>query len=257
MKFSIVTACWNSAATIGKTIESVKSQRDADFEHIIVDGLSRDATADIVREHAPGATFISEKDEGLYDAMNKGIRHASGDVVVMLNSDDHYAHPHVLRDVARRFYETGAEGVFADVAFYDPRDTQRIVRHYRSDRFTPARIRNGVMPAHPGMFLRRTVYDRFGLYAHRGYPVSADFEFVARMFAGEGIDYAFHPDIVVMMLPGGASNSGWQSKKRIFDECLRACRDNGIAASTATMLGKYPIKALDYLDPRKARKAAP
>lgn len=246
MKFSVVTASWNSAKTIRKTIESVKDQAECEYEHIIVDGLSTDGTADIVREHAPNAIFICEKDKGIYDAMNKGVRRATGDVIVMLNSDDYYAHPHVLRDIAAKFAATGAEAVFADIAFFDPANPAKIIRHYRSDRFKPSRIKNGIMPAHPGMFLKREIYDRLGLYAEN-YPLSADFEFVARMFADDSVNYVFHDDIVVMMLPGGASNNGLKSKKRIFDECLRACRDNGIAASPLTMLGKYPIKMVDYL----------
>jgi glycosyltransferase involved in cell wall biosynthesis len=246
MKFSIVTASFNSAKTIEKTLTSVQAQTHPDIEHIIADGASKDDTADIVRSVAPEAKLYVERDSGIYDGMNKGIEKATGDVIALLNSDDYYAHPTVLADIAAIFTKTGTDAVFADIAFFDPANPERNTRHYRSSRFSPARLKYGIMPAHPGMFLRREIYDTLGLYAE-GFPLSADFEFVARMFAKGNPSYVFHPEIVVKMLPGGASTRNFTSKIRIYNECIKACLHNGIKTSKLTMLGKYPIKLADYL----------
>ncbi|MEY2927967.1 MAG: hypothetical protein RL367_2444 [Pseudomonadota bacterium] len=246
MKFSIVTASFNSAKTIEKTLASVQAQTHGDVEHIIADGASNDGTADLVRREAPEAKLYVEPDKGIYDGMNKGIAKATGDVIVLLNSDDYYAHPGVLTDIAAVFDRTGADAVFADIAFFDPANPDRTTRHYRSNRFSPSRLKYGIMPAHPGMFLKRAIYDTLGPYAE-GFPLSADFEFVARMFAKAHPSYVFHPEIVVKMLPGGASTRSFMSKIRIFNECIEACRINGIKTSKLMMLGKYPIKLADYI----------
>jgi glycosyltransferase involved in cell wall biosynthesis len=247
MKFSIVTASFNSAQTIEKTLRSVQEQSHADVEHIIADGVSKDGTADLVRQIAPEAKLFVAPDTGIYDGMNKGIRQASGDIIALLNSDDHYAHPDVLATIAAVFERTGADAVFADIAFFNPDQPERTTRHYRSDRFSPSRLKYGIMPAHPGMFLRRHIYDTLGLYAE-DFPVSADFEFVARMFARSHPHYVFHPEIVVRMLPGGMSTAGFGSKYRIYKECIRACRLYNIKTNGFIMLGKYPIKLLDFLN---------
>jgi glycosyltransferase involved in cell wall biosynthesis len=246
MKFSIITASFNSAKTIEKTLASVQAQTYANVEHIVADGDSKDGTADLVRRLAPEAKLFVAPDKGIYDGMNKGIRQATGDVIVLLNSDDYYAHAGVLANVAEVFATTSADAVFADIAFFDPANPDRNTRHYRSDRFSPSRLKYGIMPAHPGMFLKREIYDSLGLYAE-GFPLSADFEFVARMFAKGNPHYVFHNEIAVKMMPGGISTRNFGSKVNIFNECIRACRVNGIQTSVLTMLGKYPIKLLDYV----------
>lgn len=246
MKFSVVTASFNSAKTIEKTLRSVQMQRHSNVEHIIADGASKDNTADIVRQIAPEAKLFVSRDTGIYDGMNNGIQKASGDIIALLNSDDYYAHPDVLADIAAVFERTGADAVFADIAFFDIDQPERTIRHYRSDRFSPSRLKYGIMPAHPGMFLRRHIYDTIGLYA-KDFPVSADFEFVARMFSRSQPNYVFHPEIVVRMRPGGMSTAGIGSKFKIYNECIRACRAHNIKTSWFTMLGKYPIKFLDYV----------
>jgi glycosyltransferase involved in cell wall biosynthesis len=247
MKFSIVTASYNSAKTIEKTLLSVSEQSYGDVEHIVADGRSTDDTANIVKIVSPKAQLFVDKDEGIYDGMNNGIRHATGDVIALLNSDDHYAHKNVLAEIAGVFEKTGADAVFADIAFFDPERNGKITRYYRSDRFSPSRLKFGIMPAHPGMFLRRHIYDKLGLYS-KNYPVSADFEFVARMFTRMQPTYAFHREAVVKMLPGGASTQNLASNVQIFRDCLRACKEHGIRTSPVVMLGKYPIKLLDYLN---------
>ena len=229
-----------------KTLLSVNSQSHADVEHIVADSQSTDGTTEIVKAVSPDALLFVAKDKGIYDGMNNGIKHATGDIIAILNSDDHYAHPDVLANVAKVFEETGADAVFADIAFFDPEKDGKITRYYRSDRFSPSRLKYGIMPAHPGMFVKRALYDQLGPYA-AGFPISTDFEYVVRMFTKANPKYVFHREIAVMMMPGGVSTRSFKSKIDIFNECIRACRAHGIKTSRFTMLGKYPIKLLDYV----------
>ncbi len=245
MKFSVVTAAYNAADTISRTIESVQLQTCHEVEHIIVDGLSSDGTDNVVRSVGEHCVLIREQDGGIFDAMNKGIRVATGDVVSILNSDDFYSHRNVLSLVADRMHKGTIDGVFGDVGFFNANRPDIIVRRYRSIDFTPNRLRFGIMPAHPGMFLRREIYSRFGLY-DTTYTIASDFEFVARLFAQGGINYRMLNEIVVSMQTGGASTRNLKSKMTIFRECLNACRKNGIATNVALMLLKYPLKASQF-----------
>lgn len=245
MKISVITVAYNAAETIGRTIDSVLSQEYAAIEHIVVDGDSTDGTADIVAKRAPGARLLVEADRGLYDAMNKGISMATGDVVAILNADDYYCHPDVLGRVAAAFDCDGTDAVFGDIGFFRPETPGRIFRRYKSGAFKPSGIKFGLMPAHPGMFLRRRVYERFGSY-DISYRIAADFEFVARMFARGGIRYAHLDEVLVLMQAGGASTRSLRSSLTIYRECLRACRANGIASSHFHMLAKYPAKLPQY-----------
>ena len=249
MKISIITVCYNAADTIGDTIASVAAQTHPDVEHIIVDGASTDgSTAQIARLAGPDVVWSSERDRGLYDAMNKGIAKATGDVIGILNADDFYADADVLARVARCFdHDPGVEAVLGDIAFLrGSAQDRRIGRRYRSARFTPDRVAWGWMPAHPGMFVTRAVYDRVGTY-RLDYRIGADFEFVARAFVSHRISYCQLPKILVLMRPGGLSTSGLKSKWVINKECLRACLENGIPSNMLMIMSKYPMKLLDMI----------
>ncbi len=241
MKFSIVTASYNSAATIGETLNSVRSQTYTNYEHIIADGQSSDRTAEIVRREAPWANLAVERDRGIYDGMNKGIASASGDVVALLNSDDYYADPHVLERVASLFMDNDIDVVFSNVAFFRDGAPEKITRQYNSRIFTPERLAYGIMPAHPGMFLKRRVYQDLGLFK-TDYKIASDFEFVARMFTSMSPKYRFMDEITVMMRVGGASTNGIRSNVTILQESLRACKENDISSNYMKMLVKYLIK---------------
>jgi glycosyltransferase involved in cell wall biosynthesis len=245
VKISVVTVAYNAAGTISKTLASVAAQNHPEVEHIVVDGNSTDETAAIVASQAPGARLVIEPDEGIYDAMNKGISLATGDVIAILNADDHYCHPDVLGRVAGAFAEGDLDAVFSDIGFFRPETPRRIFRRYRSTDFKPSGLRFGLMPAHPGMFLRRSVYENFGLY-DKSYRIASDFEFVARIFSRGGIRYANLGEVAVLMQTGGASTRNLRSTLTIFRECVRACRENGIATSPFRMLGKYPAKLPQY-----------
>ena len=247
MKISVVTVSFNAAATIADTIASVQAQDHAELEHIVIDGASTDGTQAIVDRMADHRTvFVSEPDRGLYDAMNKGIARASGDVIGILNADDFYAHASVLSHVAACFAEASpVDAVLGDLAFlaHDPAE-RRLGRRYRSRRFRPGRIAWGWMPAHPSMFVTRDAYSRVGPY-RTDYRISADYEFVARAFGRYGLSYRHLEEILVLMRPGGISTRGVRSKWIINVESVRACRDNGIRSNLLMIMTKYPLKILD------------
>lgn len=232
MKISIITATWNSGATLRDTMESVLAQDYDDFEHVIVDGCSKDDTLDIVRELEPRYNgrlkWISEPDHGIYDAMNKGVMMATGDVVGLLNSDDFYTSTDVLSTVNREIKEFDA--VYGDVHYVDPSDTSTSVRHYSSAPFRRWKMRLGFMPAHPSFYCRRTVYTRFGLF-DTNFKVAADFEQLLRLIYVNRIFTKYIPKDFVTMRTGGASSSGLESHKKIIRDHLRAYRKNGVSSN--------------------------
>lgn len=247
MKFTIVTASFNSAGTIAETLRSVSAQTHQDIEHIVIDGGSRDATLEIVACFGERVSaVVSEPDNGIYDAMNKGLARATGDVVAFLNSDDYYTHPGVLARVAGEFAKQEAlDAVFGDVSFFRPGAPETIVRRYRSSRFRPERIGWGWMPAHPASFIRRAVYDRFGPF-RTDFRIAGDFEFFARAFGSGTLTYAYVPEVMTNMLTGGASTAGVTSRMQINREMMRACRDNSISTNWLKLSSRYVLKLLEY-----------
>lgn len=247
MKVSIVTVCRNAERTIGQAVASVAAQTGVDVEHVVIDGASADGTVAAARaELRPGAILVSEPDKSLYDAMNKGIARATGDVIGILNADDLLAGPHVARKVADTFERAGTDAVLADTAFTAAGDDDRIVRRYDSGRFRPSLLRWGWMPAHPGMYLTRDAYDRVGPY-RLDYRIASDFDFVVRAFGLERLSYVHLPEIVVRMRPGGISTDGWQARRTINQEVKRALREHGYRTNDLMIASKYPLKLLEWL----------
>lgn len=244
ISFSVVTVCFNSAQTIAKALQSVASQNWPSFEHIVIDGGSSDGTMEVVDRFAAGLSHIvSERDRGIYDAMNKGVALATGDVICFLNSDDAYAHADVLRKVGELFERTGAEAVFGDVAFFKPGDSSRVVRRYDSSAFTPARLAYGVMPAHPALFIKREIFARVGPFRD-DYVIAGDFEFIARAFS-QPLRYEYLNEVLVNMQLGGISTAGWRSRLTLNRELARACRENGIRTNFLKLLARYPAKLME------------
>lgn len=247
MKISIVTVAYNAAHTIGDTLASVAAQTHPDIEHIVVDGASTDGTLAVVaRQGGHVARLISEPDKGIYDAMNKGLRVATGDVIGLLNADDVYADDGVLARVASTMTHERLDALFGDAEFVSHARPGRPLRRYRSDRFRPDRIAWGWMPAHPTLFLRRQVYERFGLF-RTDYRIAGDFELVARVFHGNTLKYRHLPEVMVCMRTGGISTGGWRSTLLLNREVLRACKENGIRTSLPRILSKYPAKLLEFM----------
>lgn len=247
MKISVVMAAYNSEATIGTAIASFLEQDYAERELIVIDGASSDGTCDVVRGFdSPLITMISEPDKGIYDGINKGILQATGDVIGVLHSNDFFADPSVLSEISRTFAQTGSDSVFADVEFFHPDTPDHTVRHYRSGRFHKGQLKYGIMPAHPTMFLRRAVFDRFGLY-RTDMRIAGDFEYVARIYKNAETSYTYVPKTWTRMATGGASTAGISSKIRLNAEILQACRIHGIRSNWAMLLMKYPRKLTEYL----------
>ncbi|MDB5850447.1 MAG: hypothetical protein JWP29_4199 [Rhodoferax sp.] len=249
MKISIITVAFNSGATIAETLRSVAAQSHADVEHIVIDGGSTDETAAVMRTHGANvAHFVCEPDHGIYDAMNKGLALASGDVLGFLNADDRYAHADVLAHVAERFAAAQLDAVYGDIAFFRADKPSELVRRYRSNRFKPHLIGWGWMPAHPALFVRRGVFDRAGMFK-TDYHIAGDFEWVARAFHSGKLRSQHVPEVLVHMQAGGVSTRGWRNTVLLNREVMRACRDNGIATNWFKILSKYPAKLLEYVRP--------
>ena len=245
MVISVVISTFNSGNTLRDTLESVLRQGYRDVEVIVVDGGSSDNTMEIVREYEGRfegrLRWISEPDRGLYDAMNKGIAMATGDVVGILNSDDFYTSDDVLERVAREI--EGVDAVYGDIHFVNPDDLTKCVRYYSSRSFRRWQMRLGFMPAHPSFYCRRHVYQSLGAFDLQ-FKVAADFEQLLRLIYVNRISTKYIPMDFVTMRTGGASTSGLQSHKAILRDHLRAYRKHGIGASVATEGLRYAYRVV-------------
>ncbi len=250
MKVSIVTPAYNSAATIVDTIRSVNAQDYEHIEHIIVDGASKDNTLELIRQFAAEAIVISEPDRGLYDAINKGISKASGDIVGILNSDDFFPNTNRITKIVRAFQQTAADSVFGDVVFVLPQDTQKAVRYYSSARFTPKKFAWGYMPAHPSFYLKREFYETYGTYKI-DYKIAADYELLIRMLYTQQLSHSYIPEPIVYMRAGGVSNASIKSRYVLNKEIARACSENGISTNMLKLSLKYFNKVFEFLQPQK------
>lgn len=247
MRVSIITVAYNAQDTIAATLDSVAAQKYPDIEHIVVDGASTDDTLEVVRRLGRHVDLvISEPDHGIYDAMNKGIRAATGDVIGILNADDQYANDQVLAKVASVMSRESLDALYGDVSFFRPNNPEKTIRRYRSRWFSPSRIVWGWMPAHPSLFLHRRVFEQYGVY-RTDFRIAGDYEFVARIFKNGTLRYRYLPEVLVRMRSGGMSTAGWRSTLLLNREVLRACRENGIRTNYAMLLSRYPLKIFEYL----------
>ena len=245
MKLSIITVCYNSVATIRDTINSVINQNYWDIEYIIIDGGSSDGTTEIIKEYSNRISiFISEPDLGIYDAMNKGIRIANGDVIGFLHSDDFYADNSSLSRLMDHMISAGTETVYANLVIVDPRNLNRIFRYYDSGKFHPKRLRYGWMPAHPTILVKRQIYMKHGVYS-LNYKIAADFEMVVRLFYKNKVSYSYLPSIVIKMRAGGISTRGIKSSWILNCEMVQACRENGLKTFLPLLALKLPGKLME------------
>ncbi len=245
MKISIITVVHNNKDTIRDAIDSVLNQTYKDIEYIIIDGDSSDGTVEIVQSYGNKISkFVSEADHGIYDAMNKGIGLATGDVVGILNSDDFYIDAEVIGRVAREFEEKGVDSVFADLVYVKPDDLGNYVRRYSSKNFNPSKFAYGWMPAHPTFFVKKAFYDKFGLYK-TDYHIAADYELLIRFLHKHKLSYSYIDAVLTVMRMGGVSTNSLKSNLILNKEILRACRENGIKTSLIKIYSKYPKKILE------------
>lgn len=248
MKITIVTVSRNSEKTIEDTIRSVEVQTYKDVEHIIVDGESTDGTMEIVKKHSHAiAKCISEKDAGIYDAMNKGINLSTGEIIGILNSDDMLQDSKSLQRVADGFKLNDADAVIADIVMVDPINLQKIKRYYRSNRFTIKLFQYGMMPPHPSFFVKRQCYVQYGGY-RTNYRIAADFELLLRFLAVHKIKYTYLPWILVRMRSGGMSTRSLKSNWILNKEIIEACRNHGIKTNYLMVYSKYIVKAMQLID---------
>lgn len=243
MKISIITVCFNSELFISSAINSVLYQDYFNVEYIIVDGASNDSTISIVNTYSDQiARFITEPDNGIYDAMNKGLALASGDVICILNSDDFYPRVDVISQVVQEFKANPTSLiVLGNIDFVRPADLSKPVRFYSSFGFAPWKMRFGFMPAHPAAFVKRSAFQRVGNYK-LGYKIGADFEWFVRALVVHRLPYIKINQTLVRMREGGVSTSGFKSYWVSSKEQLRALRDNGLYTNIFFVLLRLPIK---------------
>ena len=250
MKISIITATFNSGRTIRDTIESVLRQTYTDFEYIIKDGGSKDDTLAIVKEYAPKfgdkIKAISEPDQGIYDAMNKGIQMATGDVIGILNSDDFYTSADALQVIADTFANNDIDATYGDIHFVNDDDLSKCVRYYSSAIFRRSFMRFGLMPAHPSFYCKKAVYEMYGSF-DTSYKVAADFENLLRIIYVGNIKTKYIPKDFVTMRTGGASTAGLSSRTQIMKDHLRALKANGIYSNVFLLSLRYIYKLYEVL----------
>jgi len=242
MTISIITATHNSARTIRDTLESVRNQSYPKVEHIIVDGRSSDNTLDIVRQYPHVAKCISEPDKGIFDAMNKGIAMARGDIVGILNSDDLYQDSTVLARVMETVINGQCDAVYGDIVYVDQHQTGKVLRYWKSGYYNKGSFRWGWMPPHPSLFVRRSLYERFGGF-RTDLGTAADYELMLRFIHCYGAQLGYVPEVLVRMRDGGASNQTFASRIRANLEDRRAWEVNGIKPYWCTLYLK-PLRKI-------------
>lgn len=246
---SIITATFNSAKTLKDTIQSVLRQTNKDFEYLIIDGGSTDETIDIVKsyesEFSGRLKWVSEKDQGIYDAMNKGIKMASGDVVGILNSDDYFTSDDILQTVDNAFKSHEIDAIYGDIHFIRDGNPQKCVRYYSSRMFRPFWLRFGFMPAHPSFYCKREVFEKAGLYS-LDYKIGADYEMMVRLFKRHKIKSLYVNKDFVTMRTGGASNNNVRSRLTLIEEDVKACRVNGIYTNRFFIMLKFLYKIFEF-----------
>lgn len=248
IKVSIITVAYNSARTITDTIASVLRQTYPNIEYIVVDGASKDNTVDILRQNEAKfcgrLRWISERDGGIYDAMNKGILMATGDVVGILNSDDYFTSDDVIERMVKVFEDETIDATYGDIHFIRDGHPDKCVRYYSSKRFSARWLRFGFMPAHPSFYARREVFERAGLYK-TDYKIGSDYEMMVRLFCVEKIKAAYQPLDFVTMRTGGLSTAGMRSKLQLINDDVRACRENGIYTNPLMISVKFLYKIFE------------
>ncbi|WP_243751599.1 glycosyltransferase family 2 protein [Niastella caeni] len=245
MKISIITATYNSAATVRDTLACIASQEYPNIEHLVVDGLSKDNTLDIVKEFPHVAYVISEKDKGIYDAMNKGVKLATGDIIGILNSDDFYTGPTTLSKVAEAFEDPAVEAVYGDLQYVNATNVHLVTRTWKSGTFRKRSLYYGWMPPHPTFFVRRHIYEKCGLF-NTTLRSAADYELMLRVLVKFDARVQYIPEVLVKMRTGGMSNASLKNRFRANKEDAMAWKLNNLKPYFFTMWLKPLRKVLQF-----------
>ncbi len=229
LRISLITATFNSANTLKDTFESINRQRYMNLEYLVIDGKSTDKTAFLVGQYEKMISiFVSEKDKGIYHAFNKGLSMACGDIIGFLNSDDIYAYDCVLRDVANLFKDQSIDAVYGDLQYVDNKNTNRILRNWKAGEYKKDTFRQGWMPPHPTLFIRKDIYDKLGYY-NTNFVSAADYELMLRFIHKHNIRLAYLPKVLVKMREGGISNHNLSNRLRANREDRKAWQVNGLS----------------------------
>ena len=248
MKISIITVCYNSAGTIGDTLKSVREQTYGEIEHIIIDGGSNDNTLSVVIAEGLHVTkTVSERDNGIYDAMNKGIALATGAIIGFINADDLYASPEALAKVAALFDDSNVDACYGDLCYVKQNNTGVVVRYWQSSDFRSGTFEAGWCPPHPTFFVRREIYERFGVF-DLGYRIAADVELMMRFLEVHQVRVKYLPGVLVKMRMGGTTNHNLTNIVKQNREVLRALKQHGLRSSMVRLIyNKVASRGLQFI----------
>jgi len=242
MEFSIITIAYNSVDSISETFNSVKNQSVNEYEYLLIDGGSIDGTLSIAKKQGHISNIISEPDKGIYDALNKGIKNSTGEIIGFLNSDDTYHDENSLKIISEAFDEN-TDCVFGDLIYTD--SNEKTKRIWKGSEFKKGAFQKGWMPAHPTFYCRRSIYEKLGLY-NDTYKIAGDFELMLRFFEKHNIRSKYIPQTLVNMKIGGVSNSSIKSKMDILKEEFRAFKQNKISVNKLSYIFHKALKIKDF-----------
>lgn len=247
MKFTIITVCYNAEKTIEQTILSVINQKYSLIEYIIIDGGSSDNTLNIISKYSNSINkIISEKDNGIYDALNKGIKNSTGDIIGILNADDEFFDNSIIEKIAKSFLlNSTIDSIIGDIVFQN--NSNKTIRYYSSRKWSVNKFSWGFMPPHPSFYCKRVCFDKYGKYL-TDFKIAADFELLIRFLKIHKVSFKYLPIIMVKMKLGGASTSGFSSLLTINKEIYRACNLNGIKTNYLKLYSKYFLKIFEYFN---------
>lgn len=246
MKVTIITPCYNSSSTIADTLRSVSQQTYPFIEHIIIDGASTDNTLEIVKQFQHVAAIVSEKDKGIYDAMNKGIEKSTGDLIGILNSDDFYQDEKVIEDVVALFASSRSDTVYGDLLYVNPDNTHKVERNWKAGKYRASSFLWGWMPPHPTFFVRRELYAKFGKF-DLALRSAADYELMLRLLYKHQVSTSYLPRVLVRMRSGGNSNASLRNRWKANQEDRKAWAMNNLTPNFLTLILKPIRKIFQYL----------
>lgn len=249
MKVSIITATYNSASTLESCMESVLNQTYGNIEYLIIDGNSKDKTLEIIQKANkiyPEIKWISEADKGIYDALNKGVAMASGEIIGFVHSDDFLASKYTVAEVVAMFKKKSIDGTYGDLQYIDPTSRSRVIRNWKSKQYHPRLLKRGWMPAHPTLFLKKAVYKKHGNFNMK-YKIASDYDFMLRILLDESLRFSYLPKVLVKMRVGGISNRNLASIYKKSQEDYSVIRRNGLRYPFIVLLMKNISKVQQFL----------